>query len=411
MSFKDNFTREERTDDLEFDYSAFWTYATTFLLLFLLPILYKLYNRIFYKCPILDTSRFKNCECSKCKEKMDNYCGKRKKEKFGLSFYIMIIIAAFLIYALSITYEEVINNEGKLKGFNPYDILEIPDDADDRKIKKAYKKMALTFHPDKCRTPDCKAKFIMITKAYEALTDEVAKENFKKYGNPDGAQNMKLSIALPPFIYNKKNHMPILVIFLALLLVVFPVGVYMWYTSTQQYGENGVRLENQPIYYRLLNENIQLKQMAFVIGSSIEFANLRISNDELEDLKKYFKLYKDNFPKADKRETSESNRKAIVLIYAVLDEKELPPYLQEEANKILEKVPDLITNIYQLAVEWTILYYQYGHVSSKVKKMGLNCLKTIIEFSQKIYQQLNNNSVPLNQIPHLNNNKIRELQR
>ena len=62
MTFKDNFTREDN-QELEFDYSAFWTYAATFTFIFILPLLYKLKNRIFYKPHIL-SSKYKNCNCS-----------------------------------------------------------------------------------------------------------------------------------------------------------------------------------------------------------------------------------------------------------------------------------------------------------------------------------------------------------
>ena len=46
--------------------------------------------------------------------------------------------------------------------------------ADDRAIKKAYRKQSLIFHPDK-NIGDGQAaeKFVKIAKAYEALTDEV----------------------------------------------------------------------------------------------------------------------------------------------------------------------------------------------------------------------------------------------
>jgi preprotein translocase subunit Sec63 len=38
-------------------------------------------------------------------------------------------------------------------------------------------------HPDKGGDPE---KFKELTKAYKALTDEEARNNWKEYGNPDG---------------------------------------------------------------------------------------------------------------------------------------------------------------------------------------------------------------------------------
>ncbi len=51
--------------------------------------------------------------------------------------------------------------------------------------------LPLQYHPDK--NPDPKAHHYFATyvaKAYKALTDEVSRENYKKYGHPDGPQAM-----------------------------------------------------------------------------------------------------------------------------------------------------------------------------------------------------------------------------
>lgn len=54
-------------------------------------------------------------------------------------------------------------------------------------IKKAYRKLTLKYHPDKNKDdPQATARFIMIAKAYEVLTDEDAKAKYEKYGSPDG---------------------------------------------------------------------------------------------------------------------------------------------------------------------------------------------------------------------------------
>ena len=54
----------------------------------------------------------------------------------------------------------------------------------------------LQWHPDKNpNNPQAAAHFIQITKAYAALTDEAAKANYEKYGNPDGPATMKVGRA------------------------------------------------------------------------------------------------------------------------------------------------------------------------------------------------------------------------
>ena len=61
-------------------------------------------------------------------------------------------------------------------GFDPYEILGVQMDAPVNTVKKAYRKLALQYHPDRnVHNPEADAKFIQISKAYKCLTDETAK--------------------------------------------------------------------------------------------------------------------------------------------------------------------------------------------------------------------------------------------
>jgi len=61
-----------------------------------------------------------------------------------------------------------------------YDILGVTPGADGDAIKKAYLKMARTYHPDK--NPEGAEKFKEIQVAYEILSDSEKKEIYDKYG-------------------------------------------------------------------------------------------------------------------------------------------------------------------------------------------------------------------------------------
>ncbi|MDB5257837.1 MAG: dnaJ protein 1 isoform [Chitinophagaceae bacterium] len=53
-----------------------------------------------------------------------------------------------------------------------YDILCVPQYATEEEIRKAYRKQALQFHPDRNQSADATARFLMILQAYEVLSDK-----------------------------------------------------------------------------------------------------------------------------------------------------------------------------------------------------------------------------------------------
>lgn len=67
-------------------------------------------------------------------------------------------------------------------GKDYYKILGIAKGASDDEIKKAYRKLALKYHPDKNKEKGAEEKFKEVAEAYEILSDPKKKEIFDKYG-------------------------------------------------------------------------------------------------------------------------------------------------------------------------------------------------------------------------------------
>ena len=79
--------------------------------------------------------------------------------------------------------------------FDPYDILQIPSTANATVVKKAYRSLSRTAHPDKGGDAET---FRKIQNAHAALAGDVtARRNYRDFGHPDGPRPSFAGFALP----------------------------------------------------------------------------------------------------------------------------------------------------------------------------------------------------------------------
>merc|ERR1712241_749468 len=67
-------------------------------------------------------------------------------------------------------------------GKDYYKILGVARGASEEEIKKAYRKLALKYHPDKNQTTGAEEKFKEIGEAYDVLSDSKKKQIYDQYG-------------------------------------------------------------------------------------------------------------------------------------------------------------------------------------------------------------------------------------
>lgn len=64
-----------------------------------------------------------------------------------------------------------------------YEVLSVSREAGAEEIKRAYRKMAMKYHPDVCKDPDAADRIKEVNTAYEVLSDEAKRARYDRYGH------------------------------------------------------------------------------------------------------------------------------------------------------------------------------------------------------------------------------------
>lgn len=186
------------------------------------------------------------------------------------SFFVKVALVLGWALLIFLAYR-VSQFDYEMASFDPFEILKVPPTASLAEIKKAYRKLSVILHPDK-ETGNEK-EFMMLSKAYQALTDEVAKENYEKYGNPDGPGAMSFGIALPSWIVEKENSVWVLGLYGLIFMVALPSVVGMWWYRSIRFSGDKVLLDTSQMYFFFIHKtpDMMLKRALMILAASLEF--------------------------------------------------------------------------------------------------------------------------------------------
>uniref|UniRef100_A0A915EFI1 J domain-containing protein n=1 Tax=Ditylenchus dipsaci TaxID=166011 RepID=A0A915EFI1_9BILA len=125
-------------------------------------------------------------------------------------------------------------------------------EADVSEIKKQYRELSKLHHPDKGGDAET---FDSIVKAYKALTDEEARQNWKLHGNPDGPKATTFGIALPKWIVSEQYGIWVLACYGLVFMIILPVVVGLWWYNSMKYK----------------TPNMEVNRILMVLAGSFEF--------------------------------------------------------------------------------------------------------------------------------------------
>lgn len=97
-------------------------------------------------------------------------------------------------------------NTSSAEKLDYYDLLGLTGSASQEEIKKAYRKLALKFHPDKNKdNPEAENMFKLISRAYDVLSDPEKKEVYDRYG-VEGLEGAHRGYRDPGFSSHHGHH-------------------------------------------------------------------------------------------------------------------------------------------------------------------------------------------------------------
>ncbi|KAF9814058.1 hypothetical protein SFRURICE_004405 [Spodoptera frugiperda] len=385
--------------------STFFYFVLSFLALILVPATFYYWPRKRKEDP---AKRAELCQCPNCVNKQI-IIEQSQPYKGVKNFFIKLAIISGWVLLGFLAYK-VSQFDYEMSNFDPYDILGLPPGATQAEIKKSYRKQSLILHPDK-ETGDEKA-FMRLTKAYQALTDDEARRNWEKYGNPDGPGAMSFGIALPSWIVEKENSVWVLGLYALVFMVALPTAVGTWWYRSIRFSGEQVLLDTTQMYFYFCHKtpSMPLKRALMILAASCEFDKRHNSEiiERITDNEEVPMLLRELPNLGEKNKEQPLCRpysiKARALLHAHLSRMRLPPETLEcDRRYIVSRCPDLIVEMVNCVNQLIALAYARRIPRLPTIETIENCMK----LSPMIVQGLWEYKSPLLQLPYITEDHLK----
>uniref|UniRef100_A0A671NKI8 Translocation protein SEC63 homolog n=1 Tax=Sinocyclocheilus anshuiensis TaxID=1608454 RepID=A0A671NKI8_9TELE len=315
---------------------------------------------------------------------------------FGWAIFLFL---AYKVSKLDREYQE----------YNPYEVLHLEAGVSIAEIKKQYRVLSLKHHPDKGGD---EAMFMKLAKAYSALTNEEARDNWEKYGNPDGPRVTSFGIALPAWIVDQKNSMLVLLVYGLAFMVILPkpfpfinilinpiiTSLFILINTTQLF-----------MHFMYKTPTMNMKRLVMVLTAAFEFdprsnkeAIIR-PTDNIEVPQLIRELGNINVKKKEPPFCYPYSLKARVLLLTHLARMDVSENIEEDQRFVMKKCPALLQEMINVGCQLTMMATSRGGLRAPRLTSIENCMK----LSQMVVQGLQEAKSPLLQLPHFEEEHLR----
>jgi translocation protein SEC63 len=384
--------------------NTFYYVVISFYAVILVPLTYILWPSPPHENAVDESG----CQCNGCKVKRDRKRAIKPWEytKQGLKALVLLILwAAFIYISFKVSQIEHINEE-----YDPYKILGLDTGAEPSEIKKKYRELTKTHHPDRGGNEQ---QFDLIAKAYQALTNDESRENWEKYGNPDGPKAMTFGIALPKWIVSDQYGGWVLALYVGVFMIILPIFVGIWWQRSMKYSADKVLIETTRAFYHFLTKtpSMNIIRALTVISGAYEFCKkfnaeiIERDSDEFE----VKPLMKECRQLGDSKKEAPFflpwSIKARTLLHAYLTRLPLPSERLEQDQKYY------VTRVLSLVEEFIRMHVQVYHHIPVQRPPTLETLENLLKFPPMFVQALWPQNSSILQLPHIQDNNIPFLRR
>ncbi|KAJ2789101.1 secretory subunit, partial [Coemansia guatemalensis] len=188
---------------------------------------------------------------------------KPRAKSSGPSIKVVLILVGWaLIFILSYKVKTTEVKEAKM--WDPYEVLGIDNGETEEVIRRAYRKLSLKWHPDKVdKEMKEKAGEMMaeINRAHKTLTNAEARENYEKYGNPDGMQTQSMGIALPKLLVEAHTSPFVLALYGLLFGFIMPFYVGRWWYNSTRFQKDHILNPTMSTFFKNIREHISQRNL------------------------------------------------------------------------------------------------------------------------------------------------------
>ncbi|XP_031476594.1 dnaJ protein ERDJ2 [Nymphaea colorata] len=365
-----------------------------------------------------------HCQCSTCL-----HSGKYRKSIFkriynfstcsNLTVVLLWVFMAFLVY-----YVKHISRE--VQPFEPFGILGLKAGSTDAEIKKAYRKLSIQYHPDKNPDPEAHKYFVeYISKAYQALTDPVSRENFEKYGHPDGRQGLQMGIALPQFLLSIEGTSGgILLLGIVGVCILLPLVIAVIYLSrSSKYTGNYVMHQTLYAYYHFMKPSLAPSKVMEVFIKAAEYMEMPVRRSDTEPLQKLFMVVRSELgldtknirqeqAKFWKRHPALVKTELLLLAQLTRESVSIPITLQGDFKHVIELAPRLLEELMKMAIiRRSPGGYGWLRPAIGVLELSQSIIQAVPLSARKPVGAFAEGNAPFLQLPHFSESVIKKISR